>query len=149
MKNIYLVGLSVFLLVGCASPVVFTGDSEVSKKNILKFSEHIESVVELHQSAHFIDHVELNYKQEQLVEMLQNDSTRFVNEFFCGNSTEGQFICPDFDKIVSIDLTTINQESSGIYKLTYKIVNTMGIIINAEVFLNTKLEKYTMYSAVG
>ncbi|MFD1551139.1 hypothetical protein DNU06_03925 [Putridiphycobacter roseus] len=149
MKKIHFLGFVLFFLSSCASSVVFTGDSEISKKNIIKFSTHLETVVEQHQMPHFIDHVEPNYKAEQLVGMMENDSVRFVNEFFCGNSTEDQFICPDFDKIISMDLTEIKQESSGIYKLTYKIVNTMGILLNVEVFLNTKQEKYTLYSAVG
>ena len=139
-----------FSFLGCASTVLYEGENEEkSKRDILKFSEHLESVVEQHHAPHFITHVEAKYKTEQLVENIKNDSTQFVNEFFCGKSTEGQFMCFDFDKIVSIDLIKIKQDKNGIFILNYKLVNAMGLIIDSEVFLDTNKEKFFLYSAIG
>lgn len=137
------------LLLSCGGSVVYNGDTTDNKKNIIKFSKHIETYIERHVIGHFLEHVEPNYKKDQLTQMLKSDTTQFVNEFFCGKNSEMKHTCVDFNKIKSIDIIEIIPQKGETYKLRYLIVNENGEEIISEVFLFTDQKVYQLFSAVG
>ncbi|MFK8037665.1 MAG: hypothetical protein AB8B74_05200 [Crocinitomicaceae bacterium] len=148
MKTILILCISTVLL-SCGSSVVYEGDTAHNKKNIIKFSKHIETYIERHVVDHFLEHVEPTYKADQLTQMLKSDTTQFVNEFFCGKNSDMKYVCVDFNKIKSIDIVEIIPQKGEIYKLKYLIVNEENQEITSEVFLFTDQKVYQLYSAVG
>ncbi len=149
MKTTLTLFLLTLLVVGCINSVVYEGDSANNKKNIVKFSKHIETYIERHVVSHFLEHVEPIYKKDQLSTALNGDTTQFVNEFFCGQDTSMTFKCVNFNEIKSIDLIEIIPEKNQTYRLKYKIVNEGNNKIISEVFLFTDTRLYQLYSAVG
>ncbi|MFK8044252.1 MAG: hypothetical protein AB8B72_02065 [Crocinitomicaceae bacterium] len=142
--------LSIPLIISsCGHSVVYEGDTAANKKNIIKFSKHIETYIEQHVVDHFLSHVEPTYKTDQLGIALKNDTTQFINEFFCGKDLNAKFTCVDFDKIKSIDLIEIMPMKNDSYVLRYLIINDKDEELISEVYLFTDQKVYQLYSAVG
>ena len=137
------------VLLSCGSSIVYNGDTDYNKKNIIQFSKHIETYIERHVVKHFLEHVEPNYKTDQLATALKSDTTQFVNEFFCGKNNDMKFTCVDFNDIKSIDLLEITAQKNDTYILRYVIVNGKDEEIIADVFLFTDQKVYQLFSAVG
>jgi hypothetical protein len=139
----------VAVLLSCSNSIVYEGDTAHNKKNIIKFSKHIETYIEQHVVEHFLEHIEPRYKTDQLGTALKNDTTQFVNEFFCGKNQDVKFTCVDFNNIKTIDLLEITPQKDETYMLRYVIVNEKNEEIIADVFLYTDQKVYYLYSAVG
>lgn len=148
MKTILTLSI-VAVLMSCGNKIIYQGDTANNKKNIIKFSKHIESHIENHGVTHFLTHVEPTYKKDQLGIALKNDTTQFVNEFFCGKNTASKHNCMAFNSIESIDLMEIIPQNTDTYILRYLIVNDQQEQITSEVFLFTDQKLYQLYSAAG
>lgn len=148
MKVLLTLSLFAFLL-SCGHSIVYDGDTTHNKKNIVKFSKHIETYIERHVVGHFLEHVEPTYKTDQLGVALKSDTTQFVNEFFCGKNKAMKFTCVKFDEIKTIDLLGITPQKNDTYLLRYFITTTTEEEVISDVFLFTDRKVYQLFSAVG
>jgi len=149
MKTILALLLMTSFLFGCGNSVIYKGNTVNNKQNIIKFSKHIETYIERHVVDHFLEHVESTYKKDQLSVALKNDTTQFVNGFFCGRDSSMVFKCINFNQIKTIDLIEIIPQKNQTYQLKYMIINEKNEEIISKVFLFTDSKLYQLYSAVG
>lgn len=141
--------LLIITLVACQNQVVFEGDKSKQKKEIVKFSRHIEKVVVFHEAEHFIKHFDPAYTKEQLEGNLKGNSEQFLNEIFCGKNEAAEFKCLKFDQIKTMDLVEIIDMKEDRYTLKYKLSDEEGQSVTAEIFIKKNETSFYLYSAVG
>ena len=147
MKFILVSLCSTFLLIGCNSNVVYTGNDGL-RAEVIRFSKHVQKVISLGQTDHFLKHVKPDYLQEQLVTNLKGDTTQFINEFFCGKLSN-KYTCMPFQTIMKMQLLEINGDKNNVFKVKYHIENEERNCMVSEVFIQKKNDKYYIFSAVG
>ena len=142
-----LISLVSFLIMSCVPKPAFNGN-EADKDAIIKFSKHVQKVISLGQKDHFLKHVDPSYLKEQLTDNLSGDTTKFLNEFFCGKS-DSTFHCMNFESIMKIHLLEVTDTKNNSYQVKYKIEDDNKFAITSEVSMVKRDSNYYLVSAVG
>lgn len=137
--------------------VEYKPDNEFSLNNypedLQKFLSEFEKASLAHSKEMLLKSMDAHYKAEQHDNFLQGRTDQFLNEFFCGNRTEGkeEFTCIKYSEITEIKLSDISKNESG-YNITYLITgNSFSIKCNwtVTITIGGDLLIYGLCGAVG
>jgi len=143
----FLIPLCAIFMLSCSSSVSYKGNDD-DKAEVIKFSRHIQRIMTIGEEAHFLKHVKPEYLNEQLTTNLGGDTTKFLNEFFCGKMNEKQS-CMPFQEIMKVKLLEINGQKNNTFSVKYQIENKVKESMVTEVYISKKEETFFIYSAVG
>jgi hypothetical protein len=121
--------------------------------DLKKFLADFEKAALSHSEEKLMQTMDHHYKAEQHDQFLQGRTEQFLNEFFCGNKTDGkeEFICLKYSEITAIKLKDITKNESG-YNVDYIVSgNSFSIKCSWTITVNTAgdILVYGLCGAVG
>ncbi len=137
---------------GCSSLKTKKSNDKQYPENLEQYLSEFEKSVLKHDAERLMELMDENYVRDQHDQLLQGNTTQFVNEFFCGNIVKGQgFKCLKFKEISSLKRTGLEEVHEG-FRVSY-IVSDKKDKIQTEWTITVKQFNgktyYGLYGASG
>ena len=91
-------------------------------ETIESFSQEIVQATKKHNYKKMVKLLEKDFYVMQLIEIHENNTVNFANEFFCGDY-KGKYKCMVFEDISDIKVKKIGLTGNNNYKVTFEVTN--------------------------